>query len=209
MVNLDDHVETLYGYQINKLESNQFKEFYLDHHALMDIVYKVTQGNHVETMNVIHDSQSDKLKIYNSGIWRCELFDKGIIDVLSTIKQTYLDIYETYLDNRYQASHAYERQCISESIKDYYKFLVCFELKPECETFYDIFKDVEDNIKVSEVNKTRKQCYDIIKKNSKSSLIELNKKMMDLIQVDEEFKNTILAKLHSSLDDNKPIQWTT
>lgn len=202
MVNLEDHVESLYSYQINKLESNSFREFFLDHHAILDIVNKVTEGNNVETMNVIHDSHSDKLRIYNAGAWCCELFDKGIIDVLNTIKQTYLDIYETYLDNKYDASNAFERQCICERIEDYYRFLVCFNLRPECDAFHDHYKDVEENIKMSEVNKTRKQVYDIIKKNSRTSLIELNRKMMDIIQVDEVFKTTILEKLQKSLDNS-------
>jgi hypothetical protein len=48
---------------------------------------------------------------------------------------------------------------------------------------------------MSEVKTVKKEVVDIVKKNSKANVIELNKKMMEVLQMDEEFKNNILDNL--------------
>ena len=48
---------------------------------------------------------------------------------------------------------------------------------------------------MSEVKNVKKEVVDIVKKNSKANVIELNKKMMEVLQMDEEFKNNILDNL--------------
>lgn len=184
----EESVSQRYSHQIDKLNSNSFKEFYLDHNNILDVVDKVTHGS---KFNVIHDIYSDKLKIYNNGTWNSELFEKGVSDILDTIKITYWDIYENYLTTKYASSISYhDKQYIIEHMQCYYKFLVCFNLKSKCEDFYVHYKDIEENIKMSEVNKIKKQVYEIIRKNSKASILDLNNKMMEILQVD--FTNSLL-----------------
>ena len=111
-----------------------------------------------------------------------------------------------------------KRQYLSE----YYKLLFCFDLYPyvkgktnnkilyqptdseyhkNSSDFADyvieeetmkIFTNIKENIKVSEVNRLKRDIHTLIKKNTKSNIIELNKCMMDIIQMDDAFKNQII-----------------
>jgi predicted transcriptional regulator len=63
-----------------------------------------------------------------------------------------------------------------------------------------VYKHIHENIKLSEANKLRKQVYDIIKKNNRSNMIELNQKMMDLLQVDKGFMDVVLEKIRLSME---------
>jgi predicted transcriptional regulator len=57
-----------------------------------------------------------------------------------------------------------------------------------------MYTEIRDKTLVSQLNKIKKEIIDIIKKNSKKNLDELNKKVFALFNMDEEFKQTILPK---------------
>lgn len=60
------------------------------------------------------------------------------------------------------------------------------------EQWYPCYKRIKAALMMSEVRHIKREVADIVKKNTKANIIELNKRMMEVIQVDEEFKNTIL-----------------
>jgi len=222
IMSLEDRVDQTYQKHIEKLETNSFKDFSLDYHSILDVINTITTCDEVSTINVLHDANNDKLKIYNQGKWDSFLFEQGTIDLITNIQSSYLDYYERYLLKKAFKGCAYEKQCISEKLEEYYKFLVCFELNPLCKNmsdadildedglehdttvlqdiYYKIYKHIHENIKLSEANKLRKQVYDIIKKNNRSNMIELNQKMMDLLQVDKGFKDVVLEKIRLSME---------
>lgn len=214
LIGFEDLVENKYAKQIEKLEAKSYKDFYLDHHTILDVVNSITLNKDIDTMNVVHDSIGDKLNIYNHGSWQSFLFDQGIEDILNTLKSTYLDIYEDYLVERYKEESRYKKQCIKERLQDYYRFLVCFGLKPsknddDNDFFMNIYKGIEDEIKLRDVNQVRRKVHDIIKKNSKCNILELNNKMMDIMQMDEIFKQRVLNKLRVCIESEKNDQHTT
>lgn len=222
IMGLEDRVEQTYQKNIEKLEAYAFKDFSLDYHNILDVINTITTCNEVNTINVLHDSNNDKIKIYNQGKWDSFLFEQGTIDLITNIQSSYLDYYERYLLKKSYKGCAYEKQCVREKIGEYYKFLVCFGLYPLCKNmtdadiineedmrddttllqdmYYKIYKDIDENIKLSEATKLRKQVYDIIKKNNRSNMLELNQKMMDLLQVDKGFKDVVLEKLRLSME---------
>lgn len=55
-----------------------------------------------------------------------------------------------------------------------------------------LYVNIKDNIKLSEVNKLKRDIHTLIKKNSKSNILELNKRMMEIIKVDETFKMQVI-----------------
>ena len=222
IMSLEDRVDQTYQRNIERLETNAFKDFSLDYHSILDVINTITTCDEVSTINVLHDSNNDKLKIYNQGKWDSFLFEQGTIDLITNIQSSYLDYYERYLLKKAFKGCAYEKQCISEKLEEYYKFLVCFDLNPLCKNmtdadildddvfenhttilqdlYYKVYKHIHENIKLSEANKLRKQVYDIIKKNNRSNMIELNQKMMDLLQVDKGFKDVVLEKIRLSME---------
>lgn len=113
---------------------------------------------------------------------------------------------------------------IKELIEDYYKFISCFDIVPYVqhknnneilyrsedprhhhtlhddlytieEQWYPLYKRIKAALMMSEVKHVKKEVSDIVKKNTKVNILELNKKMMDVIQMDEEFKNNILSDI--------------
>jgi hypothetical protein len=57
-----------------------------------------------------------------------------------------------------------------------------------------MYTEIRDKTLVSQLNRIKNDIIDIIKKNSKRNLDELNKKVFALFNMDEEFKQTILPK---------------
>jgi len=221
IMGLEDRVEHTYQRNIEKLEAHAFRDFALDHHSILDVINTITTCDDINTLNVLHDSNNDKLKIYNQGKWDSFLFEQGTIDLITNIQSSYLDHYERYLLKKAYKGCAYEKQCVREKLSEYYKFLICFELCPLCkdqtdgdilnedddseslqDMYYKLFKDIQENMKLSEATRLRKHVYDIIKKNNRSNMVELNQKMMDLLQVDKEFKTIVLEKLRISMEQD-------
>ncbi len=72
-----------------------------------------------------------------------------------------------------------------------------FENKDEKEKFIleekylKIYNKVVDDTKKGEINKTKKNIIDIIKNNSKRNMGELNKKVIELWNIDEEFQSKL------------------
>jgi len=219
LLGIDDHIESMYEAHVTKLDDDTFKEFYLDQTSIIDIIDTITTCTKTETLNIIHDGPTNKLKIYNNGVWESVIFEKGVVMLVSKVQSCYLDYYERYLLRRWYYGTIYQKQLVKERLQDYYKFLVCFELKPfvqgqcDCdildhsnlktndleEYYYIIYQQMEVNIKHCEVNKIRKCVYDVVKTNNRSNIIDLNNKMMDLFRVDESFKEFVLEKLRVSL----------
>lgn len=64
--------------------------------------------------------------------------------------------------------------------------------------WYPSYKKIRDNITVKEYNKITKTVTDIIKRNSRNNVVELNKKMMELFQMDETFKVKVINEITSA-----------
>lgn len=57
------------------------------------------------------------------------------------------------------------------------------------------YNDLKDSILLSDFNRIKKEVQTIIKKNTKASILELNKKMMEIIQMDENFKIDVIRNI--------------
>jgi hypothetical protein len=127
-------------------------------------------------------------------------------EIIKTIQDAYLDTYEEYLLEQYVSSSLYHKQCIREALIEYYEFLECFGSTPILVTGTDdlvidsregdigkLYKSV--NVSASKRNEIKKLVYNVIKTNCNANVIELNKQMMELIKMDEDFKNKILGEL--------------
>ena len=65
--------------------------------------------------------------------------------------------------------------------------------------WYAKYKKIKDSINTQEHNKVTKSVKDIIKRNSRNNIIDLNKRMMELFQMDESFKKGIINEITLSI----------
>jgi hypothetical protein len=77
------------------------------------------------------------------------------------------------------------------------------------DTWYGMYKRIKLDNSSAVVNRIKKDVANIVKRNAKANVVELNKKVMELIRMDEDFKKDILASvlgeglLCSMYDSNK------
>jgi hypothetical protein len=189
---------------------------------IVDEVSSICNGN-FEELNIHFEEKTKKLKIYNSGAWETVLQEVGVQEVIRGIKDNYLDMYECYLVRRLYDDKIppNEKMSIKEHLFDYYKFMSCFKIDPFIKGKTDDFilngddddsdndisnftitdnlipqvKKVVDMMTISEVQRLRKEVIDIIKRNSKQNIDELNKKVASLFNMDETFKSQVLEPI--------------
>jgi len=187
----------------------------LDQNGILDIIDKITSFSNVDHMNIVYDEVPDKIKVFQHGEWKPYIFEAGVDMIISTLKSFYLDYYEIYLIRRYQATfNLFEKQCIKEQLEEYYKFIASFDMEPfvkGCrdgillenssksysleERFHPMYTKIKDEIRHTYVTSTKRRVLQLIKKNNKANILELNRQLMDLIRVDEVFKNEILNQI--------------
>lgn len=185
-----------------------------DFYVLVDSVSDVYNGN-LEEFNIFYDEKVNKIALFESGMWEKLLYKNGVTKLIRNIQYAYLNAYETHLIKKIEYGQvSYQEQArLSELLHEYYKFLSAFGLKPQSVAChddsdlvgiatsrgsYDIkdkftskFCKISENMKQAEITKIGKEILDILKRNSKRNIEDLNKKMMSLFILDDEFKTTI------------------
>lgn len=218
LIGIEDHITSNFQQYIDGMECNKYIDFALNEKSLIETIDTLTHEQHVHNMNVVHDVASDRVKLFQSGEWISLMFDAGIDDLMSRVKGCYLDYYETYLLRRYiETPSLYKKQQMSERIQEYYKFIYCFDLEPILigqsdgevlgddkygmsrydleERFAPMHRKIKETTSHCEVTRVRKQVANIIKKNSKANVIELNMRMLELVQADDQFKALVTERL--------------
>ena len=214
---LEDHVEMLrQGDDIHLTKTD-----ILD---LVDVISKAkTSGKAMDTFNMIYDSNIKKLKLFDDeGEWSEHILQKGVQNIIRVIQEYYLERYECYLIRKIRSVTLRERQHMEELLHEYYKFIAIFEIEPvvkhkrDRDILYDFgtpeaasyprdrvdiveefmkkYRKICDTISHREAISVRKHVVDIIKVNTKRNIDELDKKVVSLFNMDEDFKQTIMKK---------------
>lgn len=211
LLEYQDTIETKYEKQVDRFEkrSKPFQKYdTLKLDGLINVLHTCTSANDVQEMNVMYDKVLDRLQIYG-GEWESHMFEPGVKELIEKIQEVYLDYYEEYLLRQYTTvASVFDKQCIKEALKEYYEFLECFDVEPRLTTSPEEWVQdlcdgdigrmhtlVKDDLKASKLKEVKKTVFNVIKKNCTASVLELNKKIVDLIKMDEMFKNRVLAEL--------------
>lgn len=223
MTDYEDYIESLYSNQVEKLESEQTKHFSLKKQDLLEIVDKVTSFDDVSKCNFVYDANMNKFNFYNYGKWESFLHDAGVKEIIENIQKCYLDSYEIYLLKRYDSCTHLVKQQIREHLEEYYKFISCFSIDPYVanktnaeilglkrenyeydiqEKWMKVFNDLQKQISIYECNKMRKEVATIAKINTKKNIVDLNKRMMEVFNMDEEFKQMVIAKITCVIEED-------
>ena len=213
---LEENINKNFGSRVDKLSNDKFKHGYdLGNDRLFDIIDEISQIRGLEDMNIVYDDKLKELSLYKYGSWENYLVDRGVREVVSLMKDNFLDYYEQYLLRKIHVTEKNEivKQKYREYLEEYYKFITSFDLKPfvegkdDCdilgmedgdygsyvieEKYMNNYKTISNNMKRYDINKTKKSLDNILKNNTKRSIKELNKQVMSLVISDEEFKNSL------------------
>lgn len=214
----EEYIGDLFNNLIDNLKENKFKcgTYDINEDRQLEIISDVSKlrSGKLENMNVFYDEKTKELNI-NNGCWDSFVVDKGVKELIYMLQNTLLDHYEQYLIKQYHIFEVNERtkQKVREDIERHFKFIGCFELEPfikgkdDCDIlgeehgdfgkytiedkYIPIYNNIVDNMKRYEINKMKKNILDILKSNTKKNIKELNKKIVELMNIDEEFKKTL------------------
>ena len=220
LIDYSDKVKEQYCRTVYKLERNMIKDFKLKMSEFLEILDNVTLlcNGEYEHYNIHYNEKTRKMNLYEDGEWTTLLQEAGITKVITGIQEYFLDVYEAYLVRKLYSSNVtiIEKSDIKEYLIQYYIFLTCFDLYPyikdksdeyilngregeiTCdndsisEYLMNVYKTQKDKLTVGHREKIRKSVCEIIKRNSKQNLDELNKKVASLFNMDETFKQQLL-----------------
>lgn len=218
MIDFEDKIEDKYSIPALKLDNHKYNNFSLEKDDFLNIVDTLTTIVDVNDCNVVYHDLLKKIFVREDGRWVDMLLDRGEDYIINKIQVSYLDSYEAYLIRRMfnNNEQCFLRQQAKEHILNYYKFISCFNCEPYVKNksdqtllnnddhneTYDIeeelqrmYNSIQKQIRLFESNKIRRDVVNIIKRNTKKSIVELNRKMMELFQMDEEFKKRILSEI--------------
>ena len=222
LIDYGDKVKEQYSRTRQRLERNMIKDYKLTINEFLEILDKVSSlcNGDYEQYNIHFDDKTKKLKLYEDGEWTTLLQEAGVAKVVAGIQEHFLDVYEVYLVKRLYSSDigAYNKQSLREHLTQYYNFIACFGLQPyikdKSDTYilkgeYDsdidhdndvissdmmtIYRKQVETLTVQNQNRVRRDVCEIIKRNSKQNLDELNKKVAALFNMDESFKEQLLV----------------
>lgn len=166
------------------------------------------------------DDLSDVDVIYNENYNRIEFHigvAKGVTYLIDILVSSYLNYYEVYLIHMVEYGTMVDKLTAYSSLVEYYKFTSMFDVKPfvqgkhDSEVLYndddvhqsiipsyrvvDTYKELYDLCKsgttLSQRRELHKAVLDIVKNSTKTNVIEINKQIMTLLNMDEEFKRVI------------------
>ncbi len=207
VTNVSDAMEERFERRALAFSSNKRDGMQLRKDDILDMIDEVTSlcSDNFQGMNIMYEPKYDRLKMYESGEWKDVLLKNGCRKLLNYLQESVLDDYEKYLMQRVvntSAANARVSAHAKQCICDYYRFLGCFDVEPYpyqeapelTEVQQDLYARTSSVLTRTDIVNTRKEMIDILKKNSKRNLDDLNQKIASLFHMDEEFKKLVMKQ---------------
>lgn len=189
---------------------------------IIDRISKTAEED-LSDFNILYDKDMNKVIIYESGDWQELLASKGVQTIIQTIKDYFWDAYECYLIRSIEkGEHEIRMRALLEkhyrflACVDVDPFIVD---KPDNKIMYNAeddeywkepdfqnidahslqdrylphYRSLHQMLGKRERDDAKKLVIDIIKRNTRKCLMNLNKVIISIMDVDEQFKNTILT----------------
>lgn len=173
-----------------------------------------------EDLNLMFNPKYQKLMIYDNGDWDEHLIDNGISRIIVLVKEYFLDTYEIFLIRRIREALTalehltdYYKFIACFRVQPYIKGQPDnkilynsddprFEAKSAfhdisahsiVDHFYPKYQEISDGLSRGEISEMKRKVLEIIKRNSSRNIDEFNKRIVDLIRMDDGFKSTIFT----------------
>ncbi len=221
LIDFVDKVEDAYSSEIQVLNDGS-DEINLDSSDILTMINALCKSNDksCEDMNVMYDEVANNISIFNDGRWKETGIEKGLVHIIELLKEGYLDRYECHLLRRIYDGPYQSRKESEEYLQEYYQFIACFGLQPYIqdrtdsqilnvvkrrdsydieERFKKVYNSIRDKLTKGEKNMLRNKVHRILKNAAKNNIKELNRRIMDLCGVDEEFKSKVMDNITNVL----------
>lgn len=221
LIDFADKVEDTYSNEIQVLNEDA-DEINLDGNDILTMINALCKSSEksCEDMNIMYDEIANNISIFNDGCWKESGVDKGLVHIIELLKEAYLDRYESHLLRRIYQGPYQSRKESEEYLCEYYQFIASFGLQPyvqgktdacilnvtrrrdsfEIEEKYRVkFNAIKDKLSKGEKNLLRNKVHRILKNAAKNNVKELNRRIMDLCGVDEEFKSKVMDNITNVL----------
>jgi hypothetical protein len=149
------------------------------------------------------------------------LEEAGAKELISLFKSYFLNNYEEYLIKHLHGDNvrSLNKVQLKQHLDIYYNFIAVFDLVPFicdmedqqilghnliehnknylAETYMQLYIELKNQLKVSEVNRIKKRIVAIIRENTIQNTSQLNQTLCDLLQLDEKFRKELVETLKS------------
>lgn len=219
IVDFEDHVEKVYEKNQHRLLNNSYKNTVeYSKSGLMNMVYDITKINGVENMNFIYDSALGHVYFYTGSEWEPKRFNLAIEYLVETLVIYHLSYYEFYLIRKIDSGEPVQEHLetyyrfiacfdINPVVKGKNDTQILYNEDDErydatinrfnvskfsiSDRFQGIFTKVRETLTDSQKRETIREITDIMKSNHMLNIMELNKHVLEVLQVDQEFKARI------------------
>ena len=212
-------LETKFEKRVERLENDKYRSgYFLSQDDLVGLIDDITKidKKQFEKLNVLFDKAVKRFKFYRGKDWESHLEDLGAKELVSLIKSYYLDTYEIYLIRNLHQDEGpkLDRSKLKEHLEVYYQFISIFDLMPHVQDFsdieivghnliehneqylagyyFDVYFKQKEQIKLSEKNRVKRRIINIVKDNTIHNLSKLNQTVLEILKVDESFKEVLL-----------------
>jgi len=187
---------------------------------IIQIFDDISKAHDKTDLNLFYDSEMNRINIYDDGCWEEMLLIKGLQRMMNVMQGYFLNAYECYLLRCIFGENysAVMKNNSREHLIEYYEFIAAFDIDPYVinkpdneilfnadddrflsmdknyrieETIFPLYKNKKSKLSHANIEKKKRDVVDILKRNSKRNLHDLNRNIMDLIRVDEGFKKQI------------------
>lgn len=236
LIGYGDQLELDHAKTIQKLRENNFRNrFRIEPDSFLDIIDQSVSGNKSETMNLLFNPSLNKILMFQDDEWETYLVEPGLKKVITRNRDYYLEYYEYFLLQNYfdLNVNAQLRNNYHNQLKEYFKFLSYFDVLPssyqdfsgELKTNQDILpkfqndneyylsefcfqlqKNEKISLKQPDINQMRRKVIDIIKCNSLHNQKTLNKNIVNLVNMDPEFKQKLIQQIDNEVGAPPPLK---
>lgn len=207
--------------EVGKIDQRMTMPFILQ--EIHDVT-KCPPKNHSPAANIFFDTKGKALAIYNNSEWNEMLFVNGVKHIIENIIDRYFKFYELYLIRKSENVDLHYAMKLEylKHLHIYYSFLRACDILPYIldkndnmikypdydprqddhtdsfeisEKYMKEYTKMKNVISTSEIQKIRKDLYDVVKTNAKNAVEELNKAIKILIITDDDFRQEVIKTL--------------
>ena len=217
---MSDKIRSIFANEIRIMENEDFEAFEkMNHKDMVDTMHMITDA---PDFNFYHHVKTNKTYIYEY-VWEEMDTAQGLQRLLQIMQSSYWNKYESFLLGRIlqKKNDSVTNLCIN-LIKDYYSFILSFDLRPYCNKsntpklrddqdvphqntedysvfekifslrLFSLYDNIQDQIPRSQTSANRKKVDDIIKRNSRGNLAKLDNHIFELFETNEAFRCSLM-----------------
>lgn len=219
IADFDTFVGAKYASEVQRMKNGH--ERYLRGNDFLQLVDDISKPTTIEECNLVYDSQTNKVCIYEDGSWIEFIYQSGLVRIVETLKDKLLDDYELKLVHKIneRTTDPREKAECREYLSELYGLLAAFHLEPRVknmpnneimcdseersfdrdesmaieESCWKLYRDIKARQPTSAVNRMMRDIREIVKRNSDACIRQVNRSILQLFHTDHNFREIVTA----------------